>query len=73
VKVSFADFNLREDVVIIKTDALFKHHAMATHRNREGKSAGVLRYYVELFSRPCCFFQSYDVSNVKIQGNISVN
>lgn len=41
--VSFTDFNLREGVVIIKTDAMFKHHAMTTYRNHTSKSAGVPR------------------------------
>lgn len=39
-EVSFTDFNLREGVVIIKTDAMFKHHAMTAHRSHTGKSAG---------------------------------
>jgi hypothetical protein len=43
VKVSFTDFNLRDCLVIIKTDALFKHHAVTTNRNRAGKYARVPR------------------------------
>jgi hypothetical protein len=36
MKVSFTDFNLRDCLVIIKTDALCKHHAMTTQSNRAG-------------------------------------
>jgi len=41
VKVSFTDFNLRDCLVIITTDALFEHHAMTTQRNRAVKYARV--------------------------------
>jgi hypothetical protein len=42
-RFQFTDFNLREGIVTITTDALFKRHAMTVHKNRVSKSAGIPR------------------------------